>query len=91
MNIIDAKIQRPTHDQIAKRAYELYQRRGCKPGCPAADWQQAETELLQLAATQVTSAAPCACTSATPKPVVVNDRAAGKRTPAVRMKKISLS
>ena len=34
-----------THEQIAKRAYEIYLERGCLPGDPMQDWLQAEQEL----------------------------------------------
>lgn len=35
----------PTEDQIRRRAYEIYQARGNRPGSPEADWRQAEQEL----------------------------------------------
>lgn len=35
----------PTHEQIAKRAYELYIARGCQHGHHEEDWNQAEREL----------------------------------------------
>ena len=35
----------PTHDQIAVRAYQIYQERGYAPGDPMRDWLQAEREL----------------------------------------------
>ena len=35
----------PTHDLIAKRAYELYLARAAKPGSAEEDWRQAEAEL----------------------------------------------
>ena len=35
----------PTHEGIAKRAYEIYLERGCLPGDPMQDWLQAEQEL----------------------------------------------
>jgi hypothetical protein len=31
--------------QIARRAYELYEQRGCKSGQPNQDWLQAEREI----------------------------------------------
>lgn len=34
-----------THEQIARRAYEIFQARGGQPGSPEQDWQQAEREL----------------------------------------------
>jgi hypothetical protein len=35
----------PTYDDIARRAYELYQQRGCTDGEDWRDWFQAENEL----------------------------------------------
>ena len=35
----------PTYDDIARRAYELYQQRGCTDGEDWQDWFQAENEL----------------------------------------------
>ncbi len=37
----------PTEEDIRLRAYEIYLRRGCAPGDPAADWLQAERELRE--------------------------------------------
>lgn len=34
------------HDQIAKRAYELYETRGKQPGNDLHDWLQAEKEIV---------------------------------------------
>lgn len=34
--------------RIAKRAYELYLDRGCRPGCDVEDWVDAEREMLVL-------------------------------------------
>ncbi len=36
---------KPTHEQIAKRAYEIYLERGCTSGDPMQDWLRAEQEL----------------------------------------------
>lgn len=33
------------HDEIAKRAFELYMARGCTPGSHEEDWFQAEHEV----------------------------------------------
>lgn len=33
-------------ERIAKRAYELYLERGCRPGCDVEDWVDAEREML---------------------------------------------
>lgn len=35
----------PTHDEIRRRAYEIFERRGATPGDPVADWLSAEAEL----------------------------------------------
>jgi len=35
----------PSHDDIAARAYQIYQQRGYAPGDPMQDWLQAEREL----------------------------------------------
>lgn len=32
---------------IAKRAYEIYESRGCRSGCDQEDWRMAENEILQ--------------------------------------------
>jgi hypothetical protein len=34
-------------DEIRRRAYELYQQRGAKPGSEAEDWLAAEREVKQ--------------------------------------------
>jgi DUF2934 family protein len=39
--------QTVTVTDIARRAYELYLRRGCEPGHEVDDWLQAERELKQ--------------------------------------------
>jgi hypothetical protein len=36
----------PTHEQIARRAYEIWQQSGCVCGREAEHWTQAERELL---------------------------------------------
>jgi hypothetical protein len=35
-----------TQDDIARRAYEIWQSRGCPPGDGSEDWKAAEAELL---------------------------------------------
>jgi hypothetical protein len=35
----------PRHDEIARRAYEIYEARGREPGRATDDWLQAEREL----------------------------------------------
>jgi len=43
----------PPHDEIARRAYELYEQRGGEHGHDCDDWLQAERELRQLTVHQV--------------------------------------
>jgi len=40
-----AAMTAPTHDQVAARAYAIYQERGYTTGDPMQDWLQAEREL----------------------------------------------
>ncbi len=42
--------QAPSHDEIARRAYELFMNRGCSPGLDRQDWLDAERELKESAA-----------------------------------------
>ena len=37
--------RKPSHDEIAQRAFELYQRRGCQPGHETEDWLEAQKQL----------------------------------------------
>lgn len=37
---------RVSQDEIARRAYEIWQARGCPPGDGHEDWEAAEAELL---------------------------------------------
>jgi hypothetical protein len=37
----------PTHEQISRRAYELYLARGGKDGAEQSDWLQAEQDLTR--------------------------------------------
>lgn len=41
-------IQRPTHEEISRRAYQIYLDRGAQDGHDRDDWLQAEYELMQL-------------------------------------------
>ena len=50
----------PTHEQIARRAYELYLERGQKPGDAREDWLIAENELADFFPKDVDGAAPIA-------------------------------
>jgi Protein of unknown function (DUF2934) len=47
----------PSHEQIAVRAYEIWQLRGGSHGGHEADWFQAEQELWVESASPLTSAA----------------------------------
>ena len=40
---------KPTHEQIAQRAYEIFLERGSTPGDPMQDWLRAEQELSKPA------------------------------------------
>jgi hypothetical protein len=40
-----ASKSKPTHEQVAQRAYEIYLERGATPGNPMHDWLRAEMEL----------------------------------------------
>jgi len=40
-----SELPTPSHDEIARRAYELFQRRGGEPGHEQDDWLQAEQDL----------------------------------------------
>jgi hypothetical protein len=44
-NTATANRSNPTHEQIARRAYELFLARGGKHGRHEDDWHQAEREL----------------------------------------------
>lgn len=44
----DYPVRRPTHQEIAARAYQIYLERGRVDGHDLDDWLQAEYELMQL-------------------------------------------
>jgi Protein of unknown function (DUF2934) len=46
-NVIQMPVPAPTPDEIAQRAYEIFQSRGGEPGHDLDDWLQAESELLR--------------------------------------------
>ena len=48
----------PTHDQIAKRASELWKSNGCPEGTADRDWLQAEEELIGAKALDGTQGMP---------------------------------
>jgi len=41
-------VRRPAHDEIARRAFEIYVYNGCKQGLSEQDWEQAERELAAV-------------------------------------------
>lgn len=43
----NGKGRTPTNEEIARRAYEIWQRDGCPDGCEQAHWYQAERELAK--------------------------------------------
>ena len=45
----NANVIAPAHEQIARRAYELYLERGERPGDAREDWLTAENELAKEA------------------------------------------
>ena len=46
-NPVESLAREPTHDEIARRAYQLYEARGGEQGREWEDWFQAERELRQ--------------------------------------------
>jgi hypothetical protein len=44
---MDNKNEGPTHEQIERRAYQIYLEHGCQPGNELADWLAAEKELAE--------------------------------------------
>ena len=46
VSTVAAAKKAPTHEEIAKRSYELYLERGGEHGHDAEDWVRAEAELL---------------------------------------------
>jgi hypothetical protein len=44
-----SKRQTPSHEEIRRRAYEIYLERGCHPGDELDDWLRAERELQKVA------------------------------------------
>ncbi len=46
-NVIQMPVSAPTADEIAQRAYEIFEARGGEPGHDLDDWLQAESELLR--------------------------------------------
>jgi hypothetical protein len=48
-NRLESLASEPTHDEIAQRAYQLYQARGSEHGRDRDDWFHAERELRNIA------------------------------------------
>ncbi|HVT79749.1 MAG TPA: DUF2934 domain-containing protein [Phycisphaerae bacterium] len=46
-NVVEHASRLPTHDEIERRAYEVYLRRGGEEGHCEEDWLEAERELLE--------------------------------------------
>jgi hypothetical protein len=51
-NIVATPVAAPSHEAIARRAYEVYRARNGRPGNAWGDWCQAERELLAAANAQ---------------------------------------
>ena len=45
-------LAKPSHEEIAKHAYEIYERNGCQPGREIENWLAAEAELMAAARKQ---------------------------------------
>ena len=48
----------PTHEQIERRAYQIYLEHGFHPGNDLADWLAAEKELTELSASEGANKSP---------------------------------
>ncbi len=48
-NVVERLAIEPTHEDIARRAYQLFEERGGEHGCDWEDWFQAERELRRRA------------------------------------------
>lgn len=46
----------PSYDEVARRAYQRYEARGCAHGCDQEDWFEAERELRQSVSSSDTDA-----------------------------------
>lgn len=49
----DPRLVPSPYPEIAKRAYELYEQRGCRPGHEREDWIRAESELLRTVPVEI--------------------------------------
>jgi hypothetical protein len=59
--------QRPTHHEVAARAYQIYLERGRLGGHDIDDWLQAEYELMQLPVRKLAELEPQAATQGKPR------------------------
>ena len=53
-----SQVRTPSTDEIAGRAFELFQRRGGEPGHDLEDWFEAERELRRMSAREADDQAP---------------------------------
>lgn len=49
LNPVESVVHEPSHDEVARRAYQLYEERGGEHGRDREDWFQAERKLQHLA------------------------------------------
>jgi Protein of unknown function (DUF2934) len=42
----DAIKDKPSHDEVARKAYAIYQKESCPQGCAVKHWLQAEAQML---------------------------------------------
>ena len=65
----------PSAEEVARRAYELYEARGAQPGWDLDDWLQAERELTSMVPAKISEerAAPANMAPAEAMTGVVND------------------
>jgi len=59
---------KPSQNDIAKRAYEIYERNGCQPGREMENWLAAEAELIAAAQKPEAARRPRATPMTTPPP-----------------------
>ncbi len=59
----------PSQEEIAKRAYEIYERNGCQHGCEMENWLAAEAELKATAQKQEAARRPHAMPMSAPPPI----------------------
>jgi hypothetical protein len=59
--------KRPTHEEIAARAHQIYMESDCLPGHDLDNWLQAEYELMQLPVRELAKLPPPAPSKGKPK------------------------